>query len=146
MDAKAPDIAQPRTPIPRSPLVPWNIVAQCQAVYYIVTGVWPLVHIKSFLKVTGPKTDLWLVKTVGVLVTVIGVVLGMGGAQRSARKEMAVLAVSSAAALTAIDVYYVARRRIAPIYLLDAAGEIGLIIGWLASGRTQHSAEEQTPR
>jgi hypothetical protein len=42
-----------------------------QAVYFLITGIWPLLHIESFMKVTGPKRDLWLVKTVGVLVTAI---------------------------------------------------------------------------
>ena len=40
-----------------------------QAIYYIATGVWSLVGIRSFQAVTGPKIDTWLVKTVGVLVT-----------------------------------------------------------------------------
>jgi hypothetical protein len=26
--------------------------------FYLLTGVWPLVHMPSFLAVTGPKTDL----------------------------------------------------------------------------------------
>ena len=40
------------------------------------TGIWPLLDIESFQDVTGSKTDLWLVRTVGVLVAVIdGVVL-----------------------------------------------------------------------
>jgi hypothetical protein len=46
-------------------------------VFYLVSGLWPLVHLQSFLTVTGPKTDLWLVKTLGVLISVIGAVLGM---------------------------------------------------------------------
>ncbi len=146
MDTQVSGSAQRGEPTRRAPLVPWNVVAQCQAVYYIVTGVWPLVHMKSFLMVTGPKTDLWLVKTVGVLITLIGVVIGLGGAQRSARKEITVLAVGSAAALTAVEMYYVARRSIAPIYLLDAVGEIGLIIGWVVSGQTQPHDEQQTPQ
>jgi hypothetical protein len=35
-----------------------------------MTGLWPLVSIGTFQQVTGPKTDLWLVKTVGVLIAV----------------------------------------------------------------------------
>lgn len=138
MDEKAKGSANQRNS-PRSRLLPWPVVAQFQAVYYLVTGLWPLIHIRSFLKVTGPKTDVWLVKTVGVLITVVGAVLGLGGSRGTARQEMMVLAVGSAVALTGIDVYYVARRRIAPIYLLDAAGEIVLIVGWLLSGRSQQS-------
>jgi hypothetical protein len=40
------------------------------------------------------------------------------------------LATSSAAALTAIDVAYVSRGRISRVYLLDAAAEIALIAAW----------------
>jgi hypothetical protein len=36
-----------------------------------------------------------------------------------------------AIALTAIDVIYVARGVIWPIYLLDAAIEVALIVGWI---------------
>jgi hypothetical protein len=95
-----------------------------------VTGLWPLLHIQSFLKVTGPKTDVWLVKTLGVLISVIGAVLGMAGVQQSVTREIALLGGGSAAGLTAIEVIYVARRRIAPVYLLDALAELALLIGW----------------
>src|SRR5436190_16506029 len=57
-----------------------------QGIYYLVTGVWPLVSIDTFLAVTGPKTDHlqsphpalidhWLVMTAGVLITAIGLAL-----------------------------------------------------------------------
>lgn len=48
------------------------MVAYVQGIYFLATGIWSLVHIASFQKVTGPKTDLWLVKTVGLLVIAIG--------------------------------------------------------------------------
>lgn len=118
----------------RSPLS-WDDVALLQALYYLVTGLWPLLHIKSFVKVTGPKTDLWLVKTVGVLISVIAAALGMAGVQRSVNREMALLGLSSAASLTAVDVVYVACRRISPVYLLDALPELALIAGWTATWR-----------
>ena len=118
-----------------SALLTWNIVAQAQAAYYAVTGLWPLIHMPSFLKVTGPKTDLWLVKTVGVLITVIGAALAVASRQPSARPETKLLGVGSAVGLTAIDVIYVAKGRIAPIYLLDAVAELGLIAWWIVAGR-----------
>ena len=44
-----------------------------QGLYYVVTGVWPLVSTcGTFEAVTGNKVDDWLVKTVGVLIIVIG--------------------------------------------------------------------------
>ena len=38
---------------------------------------------------------------------------------------------SSAAGLAAIDVYYVSKGRISPVYLLDAVLEAVLLVGWL---------------
>jgi len=35
-----------------------------QGLYWLVTGLWGLIDVHSFMKVTGPKTDIWLVKTV----------------------------------------------------------------------------------
>lgn len=32
-----------------------------QGCYYLITLIWPLVHIKSFMAVTGYKRDVWLV-------------------------------------------------------------------------------------
>ena len=39
-----------------------------EGVYFFLTGVWPVVHLPSFIAVTGPKRDLWLVRTVGLLI------------------------------------------------------------------------------
>src|SRR5690606_41475940 len=46
-----------------------------QSIYFLAMGVWPLISLSTFLKVTGSKNDLWLVKTVGVLILVIGLAL-----------------------------------------------------------------------
>src|SRR4051812_33045349 len=83
-----------------------------QALFYAATGVWSLLGIRSFQKVTGPKTDVWLVKTVGALVTVIGGVLGLAGIRKEQSLETPILGAGSAAALAAIDIVYVARKRI----------------------------------
>ncbi len=86
--------------------------------------------LRSFEAVTGPKVDLWLVKTVGVLVAVIGSALALASRRRRLAPEIVLVAAGSAAALAAIDTVYVAKRRISPVYLLDAAAEIALVAGW----------------
>jgi len=106
-------------------------VALVQGVYFLATGIWPLVSIRTFMMVTGPKADVWLVKTVGVLVAVAGATLLCAAYRQQIDLEVLVLAVGSAAALTAIDVIYVAKCVIAPIYLADAVLEIALIAWWL---------------
>src|SRR5438874_8318552 len=45
--------------------------ALAQGAYYVVSGVWPLLNMDSFEMVTGPKMDRWLVRTVGLLISVI---------------------------------------------------------------------------
>jgi len=105
-------------------------ISLAQGLYYAATGVWPLVSIGTFQKVTGPKTDLWLVKTVGVLVSVTGVVLMTAGCRRQTAPEIPLLAAGSAAGLAAIDITYVAKKRISPIYLLDVLAEVALIACW----------------
>jgi hypothetical protein len=105
-------------------------LALIQGVFYLGTGIWPLVDIVSFQQVTGPKTDLWLVRTVGVLVTVIGVVLLLSYQSRRVTDEILVLACGSALGLAAIDLIYALSGRISAIYLADAVAEIGLTALW----------------
>ena len=109
-------------------------VALVQGLYYLATGLWPIFHINSFLLVTGPKTDLWLVKTVGILVAVIGTVLLSASRSRRISDEIILLATGSALGLAIVDVVYA--RQISSVYLADAAAELGLVALW-AIGRAR---------
>jgi hypothetical protein len=111
-------------------------IALVQGVFYVATGVWALVDLDSFMAVTGPKVDHWLVKTVGVLVTVIGAVLLLAARSRRVTAEIVLLAVGSALSLAAVDVVYVSAGRISSIYLLDAAAEVGLAAAWAVVRRS----------
>jgi hypothetical protein len=95
-----------------------------QGVYYTVTGLWPLVHMPSFLSVTGPKTDLWLVRMVGLLAFANGVCMLYSRFTREFPPVLFVLTGASALAFAAIDVYYVLAGTIRPVYLGDALAEI----------------------
>jgi hypothetical protein len=110
-------------------------LATGQGLYYLVTGVWPLLSMRSFEAVTGPKADRWLVKTVGVLIGVIGGVLMLAGRRRRVPLEPTLLAMGSAAGLAAIDTIYASKGRISKIYLLDAAAEVALIAAWAVGKR-----------
>ena len=107
-----------------------TFVALVHGVYFFLTGVWPVVHMRSFLALTGPKVDLWLVKTVGVIVGVIGVVLLVASYTGRVTPEVVMLAVGSAAGLGAVDVVYVSKRVMPKIYLLDGLVEAVLILAW----------------
>jgi hypothetical protein len=112
-----------------------SLLALVQGVFYATTGLWALVDLDSFMAVTGPKTDRWLVKTVGILVTVIGAVLLVAWRRGGVPFEVALLAIGSALSLATIDVVYVSNGTIAPIYLLDAAAEVGLALAWIPVAR-----------
>jgi len=107
-------------------------LAVAQGVFYVGTGVWPLVHLRSFEAVTGPKPEGWLVKTVGALIAVVGGALLLAGLRRRVSPELRLLAAGSAASLAAVDVIY-SPQRISPVYLLDAVAEGVLIAGWCVS-------------
>jgi hypothetical protein len=107
--------------------------AVCQGAYFALTGVWPLVHFRSFEAITGPKPEAWLVKMVGLLAASIGVALCRSARGPRVPAEVRLLAMLSAGSFAAVDCWYVARRRISPVYLLDAAVEIGLLSSWVWS-------------
>lgn len=102
-----------------------------QGGFYLITGIWPLVSARTFEKITGPKYDFWLVKTVGTLVSVIGGVMVIAGLRKRITPEVSLLAVGSAAGLTAVDIVYVSKNRISPVYLLDAVVELVLMVMWI---------------
>jgi hypothetical protein len=107
-----------------------------QGAYFGATGLWPILHLRSFEAVTGPKPEGWLVKTVGGLLSVIGLTLVASSRRPAVGRESALLAAGSAAALAAVDIWYAGvRRRISPVYLADAPVEIALVLGWIALRR-----------
>jgi hypothetical protein len=87
----------------------------------------------TFEAVTGPKTDDWLVKTVGLLAAAIGATLLFGATRQALPREMILLAVLSAASFIAIDVVYTTNGTISKIYLADAAMEAFFVLGIAAT-------------
>lgn len=107
------------------------LLARVHGLYYLLTGLWPVFHIDSFQSVTGAKTDLWLVKTVGLLIAVIGATLLAAGRRKILSTDLVLLGAGSAAALGGIDVTYALRGVISKIYLLDAPIEAALASAWV---------------
>ena len=123
-------------------------LARLQAIFYIATGIWPIVSIRSFEAITGPKVDRWLVKTVGVLVAIIGFALALTSRRRQFPPEVVFVATASAGALATIDTVYVAKRRISPVYLPDAMAEMALVAAWARlwwQGAAESSGDKSRP-
>lgn len=109
--------------------------ALVQGGYYFATGVLPIVSIRAFEAITGPKRERWLVKTFGGVIAVIGAVLVSAGLRRRVTPEVTALAVGSAVALGFADTLYAGKRRISPVYLLDTIAELALTGFWLSRSR-----------
>lgn len=110
-------------------------VARAQGVFYVASGVWPLIHFGSFEAVTGPKTDRWLVQTVSGLLMTNGLAqLAWSGAPEG-RRVVGVIGAGTAGTLAAIDLLHAPRGRIRRVYLLDAAAELAWLAAWLAAWR-----------
>ncbi len=105
-------------------------LAVTQGGYYAVTGLWPILHLRSFERLTGRKKEGWLVKTFGGLVMAVGGALLLSARRRQVTPEVRVLGLGTALALAVADVWYPLRGRISKVYLLDAAAEAALVGGW----------------
>ncbi len=102
-------------------------ITRLQGLYYIVSGIWPLVHFTSFELVTGPKHDRWLVRTVGLLAAAIGMTLVL---RPNESREIADLSAASFA-IADVNATLAGQR---PVYLADAVLEAMLIVARRAGG------------
>ena len=117
-----------------------RLLATFQGLYYLLTGLWPVVDLDSFQAVTGGKTDLWLVKTIGLLIAVIGAAIFRARNRPALFPEILILAAGSALALGTVDVLYSLLGVISKVYLLDAPIEAALVAGWSVIWMRQRSA------
>jgi hypothetical protein len=118
-------------------------VAAAQGAFFLATGLWPLVSLRSFEVVTGPKLEGWLVKGMGVVLSVIGASVVSSAIRDRVEPETAALVNGVGLGLGLVDVIYVTKRRIKPIYLADAVAEAGFALAWWAAHRRrrgQHAA------
>ncbi|HEY1956462.1 MAG TPA: hypothetical protein VGH28_12645 [Polyangiaceae bacterium] len=106
-------------------------LAFAQGALYFASGLWPIVHLRSFEAVTGRKRDKWLVKANGAILACVGLSL-----MRSGRREPArTLGLTTATAIAAVESFYAARGKIGRPYAVDAAVELAIAAGWLGASR-----------
>ena len=108
-----------------------RILIAAQATYTMLTAIWPLIHIDSFIAVTGPKEDIWLVKTVGALLIPVSVCLFSYLFIDSDWRPAMILGSLTAFAFACIDFYYATTDVISNVYLADGVVELILFAGWI---------------
>src|SRR4051812_24670797 len=111
-------------------------LAKLQGSFNIINGLWPLVQMRSFEAVSGPKTDKWLVQTVSGLLITVGMEQLRAASRPEGEPAAKRLGIGTAATLAAIDLVYAVKGRISKNYLLDAVVEILFIWNWLKTPRS----------
>jgi hypothetical protein len=102
-----------------------------QGLYILATAVWPLVSIKTFMEVTGPKTDIWLVKTVAVLLIPIAACFLFNTFTRRPHVSVMVVGLTVSAGLSIIDFYYTYTDTIKWVYAVDGCIELIFLVAWI---------------
>lgn len=83
------------------------------------------------MKVTGPKTDTRLVKTVAVVLLSITLSLFTGYYEASSLFPALVPAFASAPGLAAIDFWYGLRGVISRVYIFDGVLQLFFSVAWI---------------
>jgi hypothetical protein len=110
-------------------------LAYAHGIYNVGSGLWPIVHLRSFEAVFGPKADEWLVRTVAGLLVAIGWSQISAAPSAEGQDVARRLGLGTAATLLAIDVIYVPKGRLSWTYLIDAFVEAAWIGMWLPARR-----------
>ncbi len=110
-------------------------LAKAHGVFNVVSGVWPLVSMGTFERVTGPKVDSWLVRTVSGLLVSTGLAQLAAGDSPDGLRVARLLGQGTAVTLGVIDVVYASSSRISKVYLADAVVETAWVALWSASSR-----------
>ena len=93
-------------------------VLRLQGWYYLLGGLWPVLHLQSFEQVVGPKPDRFQTETTGALYAAIGVTLLAG--HRSAASGVYRL-VGGATAASSVAVVMRHRESLRAVCTADAA-------------------------
>jgi hypothetical protein len=107
-----------------------DVLARAHGAFNIVGGLWPLVSMRSFEWVFGPKTDHWLERTVAGLMVSAGWSQWRAAATPGGVEHARRIGVSTAATLLAVDLFYVPKGTLRWTYLLDGAMEVAWIAAW----------------
>ncbi|MFL5730321.1 MAG: hypothetical protein ACJ75J_12615 [Cytophagaceae bacterium] len=101
------------------------------SMYFMAIGIWPVIDLNSFVFFTGPKTDIWMAKALGLLMTLTGILVISATIRNKLIMELILLIIFSAAVLAGVEFYYGWNDLIPEIYLLDATAEFFFILCWL---------------
>ena len=101
---------------------PAQLAGRIQGGYYLLGGMWRLLHPRSFERVAGPKPDQFQTDVTAALFTAVGAALIAGTLKRAPQGPARVLAISAPVAVAIVDLRH--RHQIRRLFRLEAALEI----------------------
>jgi hypothetical protein len=116
-----------------------------QGVYFLITALWPLINVESFMNVTGHKNDIWLVKTFGAIIACIALAIFFYLFMQEKGLSVIFLSIITSVTLILADVYYVLNGVISSVYLADAGINLLIVIGWLSRLKQIVKNQKQEP-
>lgn len=101
-----------------------------QGLYDLFGGLWPLLHMRSFAAVTGPKSDEWLVRAVAGILVVVGAGLLHDVRRGYVPITMARTAMGVSLVLALVALISSLAGWISWVYFLDGIAHATLFLGW----------------
>ena len=110
--------------------LPAPVIARAHGAFNVASGLWPLVHVRSFEAVFGQKTDRFLEYTVAGLMTCVGWSQVRSNRSPAGAAYARTVGIGTAGTLLAVDLVFAPPRRIPATYLLDAVVEACWLVAW----------------
>jgi hypothetical protein len=112
-------------------------VIRFQGWYYVVGGLWPIVHQSSFEAIVGPKPDRFQTEVTAALFVAVGAVLLRGS--RGGRVEPVTAQLASAAAAATAAVVWRHRHSVRPVLRVEACLETAFAVAAATSHRSRRA-------
>lgn len=103
------------------------------AVFYFVSGLWPLLSPGTFVEVVGDQGSLELTRTIGMLLVATSIGLFFALKRQELTAPLIVIAMADALFLAAFDFYYLTSGQFTVIHLADLLAQGGLFVSWLVA-------------
>ena len=114
---------------------PAQRAGQMQGGYYLLGGLWRLLHPRSFERIAGPKPDQFQTDVSAALFTAVGAALIAGTMKSAPHGPVRVLAISAPVAVAIIDLRH--RQQIRGLFRLEAALEIAFAAAAVLTRRSR---------
>lgn len=113
-------------------------VLTLQGTYYSLTGLWALVSLESFSRVTGHRADPFEMHSIAALSLVVGLFLIWAAFREDLRRPAGVLAVGLVLAVMIPELVYLPRIGNPPLFWVDFAleGALGVLLTISLSSRS----------